>query len=132
MEITVLKKVRKTVTEEVREKIDVEYPTENRFYRMEDDGNFFPRGTVLFAILIKHSTSFMLYEIERGQQLSTDFVPTKDCRQDSWIAGDGDTGIRRTALSLLIGDNTDFREITKEEFMRTRNELLNSRMEEFL
>lgn len=132
MEITVLKKVRKTVTEEVREKIDIEYPKENRFYRMEDAGNFFPSGTILFAILIKHSTTFMLYEIQRGQQLSTDFVPTKDCRQDSWITSDGDTNIRRTALSIMIGDNIDFKEITKDEFMSTRNELLNSRMEEFL
>jgi len=99
---------------------------------MDDNGNFFPRGTVLFAILIKYSTTFMIYQIERGQQLSTDFVPTKDCRQDSWITSDGDTSIRRTALSLLIGDNTDFREITKEEFIDTRNELLNKTMEEFL
>lgn len=130
MEIQVIKKARKTVEEEVRETINLEYPTEHKFYKRNDDGAWFARGIVLFGIVIKHSTSFLLFEVERGKQFYTDFVPTKDCRQDYWLSDTND--IRRTALEIMLGKNSEFKEISKEDFIKERESLLNAPLENVL
>lgn len=122
MEISVIKKVRKVVEEAVKETINVTYPTENKYYKMQDDGFMFPRGTVIFAIVIKHSRSFLLFEIEKGKQFYTDFVPTKDCHDEDFITSKN--SIRRTALSLMLGKNKDFIEISEKEFLKSREGLL--------
>lgn len=124
MKIQVLQKVRKTVEEQVLNEVELEFPTEHRFYKRNDDGNFFPRGLVLFGIKVKYSKTFLLFEIERGRQFYTDFVPTKDCRQDYWL--EDDNTIRRTALKIMLGQYSAFEEITEQEFLELRQQLLDA------
>ncbi len=112
------------------ETVSVELPTESKFYMMNDDGNFFPRGIVLFAILIKHKSNFMLYEVENGKQFSTDFVPTSDCKSEYWMKDSN--SIRRTAFDIMRGKNYEFKEITKEDFLSKRTLLLDERLMEYL
>ena len=127
-EIQVLTRAKKTIVEEVKETINLEYPTQDKFYKRNDDGAFFARGVILFGILVKYSTTFLLFEVERGKQFYTDFVPTKDCRQDYWLSDTND--IRRTALEIMLGKDRDFVEITKEEFIAERELLLNQPFDE--
>lgn len=122
MKIQVLQKERKTVVEEVMKEVELEFPTEHKFYKRNDDGNFFARGLVLFGIKIKYSKTFLLFEIERGKQFYTDFVPTKDCRQDYWLTDENN--IRRTALQIMLGQYSAFEEITEQEFLELRQQLL--------
>jgi hypothetical protein len=128
MEIEVITHTEKVIV--TKETVSIELPTESKFYKMQDDGAWFARGTVLFAIIVKHKTTFMLYEIEEGKQFYTDFVPTKDCRQDYWLTDSN--SIRRTAFDIMYGKNTEYTEMTKEEFLSKRSELLDSRMLELL
>lgn len=123
MEIKLITQVKEVVVKEEAVTINLEYPVENKYYRMMDDGNFFPRGDVLFAIIVKHASAFNLFEIERGRQFYTDFVPTKDCRQEYWLKDSN--SIRRTALEIMLGKDNDFDEITFEEFKTEREKLLN-------
>lgn len=62
------------------------------------------------------------FEIERGKQFYTDFVPTKDCRQEYWLTDEN--SIRRTALRLMQGYLGDFEKIDKEKFLELRKNLL--------
>jgi hypothetical protein len=131
--IKVVKQSRKTVQEEITVMVEVDTPTSPKYYRMVDNGNFFPRGVVLFAILPKYKgteNNYMLYEIESGNQKSTDFVLTKDCRQPEWL--ETSEAIRRTALAILMGERKDFEEINSITFLRERDELLNKRLIEFM
>ena len=130
MKIQVLEKARKTIEEQIVKEIELEYPTEHKFYKRNDDGRFFARGLVLFGITIKYSTTFLLFEIERGKQFYTDFVPTKDCRQDYWLTDEND--IRRTAFKIMQGKFEAFEEITKDEFLELRKSLLDSPLENVL
>jgi len=130
MKIQVLEKARKTIEEQVVKEIELDYPKESKFYKMNDDGRFFARGIVLFGIVIKYSTTFLLFEIERGKQFYTDFVPTKDCRQDYWLNDTND--IRRTALKIMQGKYEAFEEITKDEFLELRKSLLDAPLENVL
>jgi hypothetical protein len=130
MKIEVLERTRKTVEEQVLKEINLEYPTESKFYKLNDDGRFYARGIVLFGITIKYSTTFLLFEIERGKQFYADFVPTKDCRQDYWLNDTND--IRRTALKIMQGKYEAFQEITKEEFFKLRQSLLDAPLENVL
>jgi len=113
----------KTVT---TEKKNVNLPTTKKFYERNDDGVFFPRGLILFAIIPKHENStdtYLLVEVERGKQDYNDFVPTKDCRQDYWLSDKG-SKIRHTALEIFTNDFHLFKEITEKEFEEKRIKLL--------
>jgi len=130
MIIKVLKKARKVVEEEITHEIELEFPTENKFYKMNDDGRVYARGIVLFAITIKYSHTFLLFEIERGKQYFADFVPTSDCSREYWLTDTSD--IRRTALKLLKGEHAPFEEIKKEEFFELRKTLLDDPLQNVL
>jgi hypothetical protein len=123
MEIQLIKRKAKVIEEVVKETINLEYPTEHKFYKTVDNGAFFARGLILFAILIKHRNSFLLFEITKGKQYYTDFVPSKDCRQDYWLTDTND--IRRNALDIMMNKSTVYEEISKEEFFKERDNLLN-------
>lgn len=130
MIIKVLKKARKVIEEEITHEIDLEFPTEHKFYKMNDDGRMFARGIVLFAITIKYSHTFLVFEIERGKQYFADFVPKSDCSSEYWLTDSND--IRRTALKLLKGEHTPFEEIKKEEFLELRRTLLDNPLQNVL
>jgi hypothetical protein len=130
MKIQILEKVRKTIEEQIIKEIELDYPKESKFYKMSDNGRFFARGTVLFGIVIKYSTSFLLFEIERGKQFCTDFIPTKDCHQDYWLNDTND--IRRTALKIMQGKHEALEEITRDEFLELRKSLLDAPFESLL
>lgn len=126
MKISVLEKQQVTMEKKVTKEVELELPKKSLFFKRNDDGNFFPRGLILFAITVKYSHTFLLFEVERGKQFYTDFVPTKDCRQEYWLT---DTNsIRRTALKLIMGELEDFEEIEKEEFLTLRTELLDTNL----
>lgn len=130
MKIQILEKARKIVEEQILKEIEFEFPSEHKFYKMVDDGNFFPRGLILFGIIIKYSSTVLLIEVERGKQFYTDFVPTKDCKQEYWLSDTND--IRRTALSIMTGQHSSFNEITKDEFLELRKSLLDIPLENVL
>ena len=44
----------------IKEIVNVELPTESKFYKMNDDGNFFPRGIVLMAIVFNYKNHYSL------------------------------------------------------------------------
>lgn len=122
MKINLIEKQNVIVEEKVTKEIELELPTKSLFFKMNDDGNFFPRGIILFAITVKYSNTFLLFEIERGKQFYTDFVPSKDCKQDYWLSDSN--SIRRTALKLMMGKLGAFSAIEKDEFLRLRTDLL--------
>lgn len=103
----------------------VNLPEVAKYYVKNDDGNFFPRGIILFAIIPNYQDnptySYTLIEVERNKQDYNDFVPTKDCKQQYWLSG----GIRKTAFDIITRDEYSFKEITQEEFENKRIELLN-------
>lgn len=111
----------------VSKKINVDLPETEKYYAKNDDGNFFPRGVVLFAIIPMYkenpTSSYTLIEVEASKQNCTDFVPTKDCRQTYWLSDT--SGIRRTAFNIITKADYEFKEITKEQFDKKRIELLN-------
>ena len=122
IEITVNKTTVNTISKEI------DFPETPKYYRKEEDGKFFPRGVVLFAIIPKYidkPTCFILVEVTRDNQKCTDFHPTKDCRQENWIS---EGGLRKQALEIItdydLYDN-EFTEITEEAFEEERNLLLN-------
>lgn len=106
--------------------IEVDLPEIPKFYFKNDDGNFFPNGFMLFAIIPRYETNpssnYMLYEIQRGKQNSNDFVPTKDCRSKYWLEG----GIRKTAFDILVNNSeySEWKEITEDAFSTIREDLL--------
>jgi len=108
---------------------EIDLPETSKYYQWYDDGRFFPRGIVLFAILPYFegkAGSYSLLEVERNKQDYNDFVPHDDCSRDYWRKTEG---IRKTAFDILTGKNQDFKEITKEEFDSKRMELLNNYQE---
>lgn len=122
-EIQLYKSSEKVIQKSITETIKLEFPTEHKFYKMIDESNWFARGVVLFAITVKYTNTFILFEIERGKQFYTDFMPTKDCKQEYWLSDSN--GIRRTALSIMLGKNVDFKEISIDQFIEERDLLLN-------
>lgn len=130
IKIGVLKKKAVTVEESVVDVIELNYPKDHKYYKMHDDGVFFARGIVLLAIIKKSPSSFLLFEVERGKQFYTDFVPTKDCRQEDFI--DSKNSIRRIALDVMIGGYTPFDEITEAEFLSERIDLLNAPLQDII
>lgn len=128
--IRVVTKEIKTTLEHID--LEVELPTVEKYYSANDDGIFFARGLVLFAIIPRYKNSpannYMIYEVESGNQKSTDFVPTKDCRSDYWLK-ESNT-IRNTAFNIITGKKNydlEFKEISKEDFLSKREELLSLR-----
>lgn len=130
MEIQVLKTAKKVIEEAVLETVNLEYPTTHKYYRMVDDGRFFARGVILFAIVVKSPSTFLLFEVERGKQFYTDFMPSKDCKQDDFIKSESD--IRRKALKIMLGEMTVFREISESDFLAERIDLLNAPLQDIL
>ena len=103
---------------------EVELPETAKYYSKNDDGNFFPRGLILFAIIPyrEGSTHYTVLEIERNKQSYTDFVPTSDCKGEFFLSNN----LRTTALALIEKSKfDDFVEITKEEFDTKRIGLIN-------
>jgi len=121
--IQVFTNTEKIITKE----IELIYPTQNKFYKMNDDSNFFGRGEVLFAIIVKYTSTFILIEVERGKQDYTDFVPTNDCKSEYWLKDSN--RLRRFALDIMLEKSEDYVEISKEEFLEKRQDLLNKPLE---
>jgi hypothetical protein len=126
--IKVMTRDRKTVVESIIKEVEIELPTEHKFYHWHDDSNFFGRGDVIIAILVRHKNYYSLYETERNIQYYTDFKPSKDCRQEGFMTSD--RSIRRTAWEIITGVNYDFVEITKEEYLKHRGVLLDKEITE--
>lgn len=109
----------------VQEEQELDLPEIKKFYGRTDDGNFFPRGRCLFAILPRYKTnpthSYMLIHVERNKQDSTDFVPIDD------LKGKID-GLRKEAYDLFHGTNwlKRWEEITEEQFDTEREKLINN------
>ena len=105
--------------------IEVDFPQTKKYYSKNDDGNFFPRGLVLFAIIPLYceteTVAYTLVEVERNKQDYNDFWPTKDCRQNYWLTD----SIRNTALDIITGKAYEFKEVTEEYFFEKRELLLN-------
>lgn len=106
--------------------VEVELPTEPKYYAWTDVGTFFPRGLILFAIIPQFkgkSGSYLVVQVERGKQDYTDFVPTTDCKQKEWMEN---SSVRKTAFEIITGNNYDFQLIEEAEFESKRIELLNA------
>lgn len=110
----------------VSSKKKADLPEVAKYYSKNDDGRFFARGIVLFAILPKYENnpthSYTLVEVERNKQDYNDFVPTDDCKQKYWLS---ESGVRKTAFDIMTKSDYEFKEITAEEFEAKRMELLN-------
>ena len=111
----------------ITSKKELDLPEVSKYYLMNDDGRFFPRGVVLFAIIPNYdnnpSYSYTLIEVERNKQNYDDFVPTKDCRQKEWLK---ESGLRKTAFNIITKQSCEFKEISEKEFKVKRIELLNN------
>ena len=128
-------------------------PQEAKYYRKVDDGNFFPEGEILFAIIPwytpkegKPVTYFRLVRVTQNCQQSTDFSLTKDCKDSyftrqytplkkailDWISGNKRiyeyTWLRPEAFSIMSDYNYvhKFFEITEEDFNTSRQKLLDN------
>ncbi len=124
MKKTIKIAVNQTIVNRIEKEIDL--PETAKYFLKNDDGNFFPRGIILFAIIPKYdgiAGKYILLEVEANKQDFNDFIPSEDCGSEFWIK---DGSIRHTALDLLMGKEYQFNEITKEEFDTKRMELLNS------
>lgn len=105
--------------------IEINLPSKAIFFEKKDEGIFFPRGLILFAIIPKFtnkSGSYIILEIEQGKQNYNDFIPSTDCKDSYWLKT---TGLRKQAFELMINNLGDFKEITKEIFEIKRATLLN-------
>ncbi len=105
---------------------EIDLPEATKYYSRIDDGRFFPRGLVLFAIILKikdNPGTYHLVEVERNKQNFTDFVPKDDCQSNSWV--NNSDSLRKTAFDIFTGTLHGFQEITQEEFETKRLELLN-------
>jgi len=120
--IEILKTERVTIMEAVKKSIDIDIPQIAKYYHWHDYGNFFGRGDVIFAIIPKYTHTMLLVEVERGKQNYNDFRPESDCR--TWK--DESCTVRHLALEIMSGENSDFKEITKEEFDEKRVILLDT------
>lgn len=117
--------INKTVLE--HEQVTIDLPETAKFYFRNDDGNFFPKGFMLFAIIPRYKSnptkSYMIYEISRNNQESTDFVPTDDCSSESFLKHN----IRKTALEIIrdkYPHSREYNEITEDAFLTIREDLL--------
>lgn len=119
--VTIEKATSKTVINTIH--VDVDLPDEAKYYMNNDNGIFFPQGTILFAIIPKYEgdKSFFLYQITKGRQRFTDFHPS-DCKNEDFLDY---KGLRNDALDILTNVNTEFEEISKEVFDEQRINLLN-------
>ena len=50
------------------QEIEIDYPEQPKYYEFLDESSFFGRGAILFAIIPKYSTTFIIVEVIRGQQ----------------------------------------------------------------
>lgn len=107
--------------------VEIDFPEEAKFFYKNDDGNFFPEGDTIFAIIPRYKNnlteSYMLYKISGGKMTSTDFVPTKDMISEYWLK----EGIRKLAFNLIKPPYSNWEgwsEIEKEEFINRKNSLL--------
>lgn len=118
-------KIAVSVTNVNTEEREVEVLTEEKYFQRFDEGRFFPRGEILFAIIPRSKTTgwYTIMQVERNKQDYNDFVPSKDCRQEYWL-GDGEQ-LRKTAFDLIQGKEYGWTEMTKELFEERRNDLLN-------
>ena len=111
----------------ITSKYSLNLPEKPTFYSMNDDGNFFPRGLILFAFFPKYESnptkSYILIQVERNKQDSNDFVPMSDCKSGSWL---NESGIRKTGFEILTCNHPFFKEISEEDFYIKRESLLNS------
>lgn len=106
--------------------IEIDLPETAKFYFKNDNGNFFPSGFILFAIIPRYESnpthSYMVYEIQRDKQESNDFVPTSDCKSEYFLKG----GIRKRAYEIIVNTSKyfDWQEITEDAFTTIREDLL--------
>lgn len=106
--------------------LEIDLPETAKFYFKNDDGNFFPNGFMLFAIIPRYENnpthSYMVYEIQRNKQDSNDFVPTTDCKSEYFLKG----GIRKRAYEIITNSSKyfDWQEITEDAFITIREDLL--------
>lgn len=144
------KQISKTIEYTTKE---VDVPQVAKYYRKMDDGNFFPEGEILFAIIPwwkpkegKTVTYFRLVRVTQNCQQSTDFNIIKDCKDDyfsrtymplkkvilDWISSHKRyyeyTWLRPEALSIMSDYSYvhNYKEITEEDFNTSRIKLLNN------
>jgi len=108
---------------------EIDFPECTKYYSKNDDGKFFAEGLILFAIIQKYPDSIQTYNlvrVTRNKQEFNDFCPAKDCKQDYWLK-DG-SSLRKEALKIISEQKYShgFTEITKEEFDKSRLELINA------
>lgn len=107
---------------------EIELSETPRFFSKNDDGNFFPRGLILFAILPKYESNptqaYTLVQVEENKQEYNDFVPTDDLKQKYWLS---ESGVRKVAFEIFSAPKylDGWTEISKEEFDEKRVQLLN-------
>lgn len=118
--------VSQTKINKIEQEIDL--PEIPKYYSWKDDGRFFPRGLVLFAIIPydEKTPYYTLVEVERNKQDCTDFRPTSDCKVEYWISNPNQ--LRKLAFNIITNKEWDFKECTKEYFDKERLRLLNSFM----
>lgn len=106
--------------------VELTLPKGALYFSKNDEGRFFPRGLVLFAIIPKYENSdraYFLIEVSSNKQEFTDFVPLEDCRSSSWLKS---TGLRKQAFDIFKAPSLlgDFVPVSKEYFESRSIELL--------
>lgn len=107
-------------------KREIDFPEVAKYYAKTEEGRFFPRGLILFAIVPKYPNSintYLLVQVQRGKQDYNDFEPSGDCKQAYWLK---EEGVRKQAFDIITNPNglDGFKEISEEEFETQRAELL--------
>lgn len=104
---------------------EIDLPEVAKYYSRNDEGKWFPRGLILFAIIPDYPPavkSYTLVQVERNKQDYNDFHPAEDCYSEFWKK----ESLRGTALDIIMNEwSNEFEEITEEEFNIKREELLN-------
>jgi len=103
---------------------EIDFPDIETYYKMFDDGKFFPEGLILFAFIPKSegSKNYSLIEVKQNKQDYNDWHPDDDCNSDFWLKT---FGVRKQAFKILTENYGDWSKITKEEFEESRMKLLN-------
>lgn len=116
-------KITENVTKvQLREKT-LFFPDEEKYFiKRKDDFK-----EAVFALIPKHKAgsvaSYTIVKVEHNSQLYTDFIPHDDCHSEFWFK-DGVSALRREFLGLIEAHFGKPEEISKDEFFKRRQALL--------
>lgn len=124
MKIDVIKIEVETIKTKVKTCIDIDLPTTTKIYKREDS-RLFSHGTILLVIKFNYKYCYDLIFIEKNNQKTILFNPTKDCAQDIFLEEE----LFRTAIAIFSGSTSGWTEIERPEFLLLKNDLLNISLE---